>query len=75
MNTGKQSVKKGIWYIGGAKKKEKKTTTTIKKQKGERFPLALLTSVGVLILSEIAKPIFKKIIGRARIRRKRILWW
>ena len=37
---GKQSVKKGIWYIGGKRK-------TRKRQRGKGFPLGLLASIGV----------------------------
>ena len=63
MSRGKQSVRKGVWYIGGKKRR--------KKQKGKGFPIGLLASVGLPILSEIAKPVFKKIIGRGR-RSKRL---
>ena len=67
MNRGKQSVRKGVWYIGGRKKRTKK-------QNGKGFPLGLLASVGIQILSEIAKPVFKKILGRGKRRRKRLRW-
>ena len=58
MSRGKQSVRKGVWYIGGKKRR--------KKQKGKGFAIGLLASVGLAILSEIAKPMFKKLIGRSR---------
>ena len=68
MPRGKQSIKKGIWHVRGKRKR--------KTQKGKGFPIGLLASVGVLILSEIAKPIFKKIIGRgiSRRPRRKIRW-
>ena len=60
---GKQSVKKGIWYIGGKRK-------TRKRQRGKGFPLGLLASIGAPILGEVAKPILGKIFGRGRKRRR-----
>ena len=59
---GKQSVKKGIWYLGGRKK-------TKKRQRGKGFPLGLLASIEAPILGEFAKPILGKILGRGRRRR------
>ena len=61
---GKQSVKKGIWYIGGKRRK--------RKQKGGAIPLGILASVGGPILGEIAKPILGKIFGRGLRKRRRI---
>ena len=55
MHRVKQIVKKGIWYIGGKKRKQK--------QKGKGFPFGLVASAAAPFLSEIAKPIFKKIFG------------
>ena len=66
---GKQSVRKGIWHLGGKYKRAKK------RQKGGSIPLGLLASIGAHILGEIAKPILGKILGRGikkrRTRRKR----
>ena len=56
MPRGKQVVKKGIWYVGGKKKRKQK-------QKGKGFPFGLVASAAAPFLSEIAKPIFKKIFG------------
>ena len=53
---GKQSVKKGIWHIGGKYKRASKR----KKQKGEAIPFGLLASIGAPILVELAKPILEK---------------
>ena len=64
MPRGKQVVKKGIWYVGGKKKRKQK-------QKGKGFPFGLVASAAAPLLGEIAKPIFKKIFGRGRKRRKR----
>ena len=64
MNRGKQSVKKGIWCIGGRYKKRKR------KQKGGAIAFGLIASLVGPILGEVAKPIFKKIIGRGRRKRK-----
>ena len=44
MSTAKQSVKIGVWYIGGKKRK---------KQKGARIPLGIFASVAGPILSEV----------------------
>ena len=57
---GKQSVKKGIWHIGGKYKR----APVKKRQKGGAIPLELLASIGAPILGEIAKPILGKILGR-----------
>ena len=64
MNRGKQLVKKGIWRIGGRYKKRKR------KQKGGTIPIGLIASLAGQVLGEVAKPIFKKIIGRGRRKRK-----
>ena len=68
MSRGKQTVKKGIWQIGGRYKKRKQT--------GKGFPIGLLASFAGPLIGEVAKPIFKKIIGgkikpRKKIRRIR----
>ena len=57
MSRGKQPIRKGAWYIVGKRRKKEK-------KKGKGFPIGLLASVGVPILSELAKPVFKKILGR-----------
>ena len=69
MSRGKQSVRKGVWYIGGKYKKAPKR----KKQKGGAIPFGLLASLAAPILGEVAKPIFGKILGRGR--RHRIRRW
>ena len=56
---GKQSVKKGIWHIGGKYKR----APVKNRQKGGAIPLGLLASIGAPILGEIAKPILGKILG------------
>ena len=64
MPRGKEVVKKDVWYIGGKKKRKQK-------QKGKGFPFGLVASAAAPLLGKIAKPIFKKIFGRGRKRRKR----
>ena len=66
---GKQSVKKGIWHIGGKYKRAPK-----RRQRGGAIPLGLLASIGAPILGEIAKPIFGKIFRRGR-RKRRVKRW
>ena len=56
---GKQSVKKGIWYIGGTYKRAHR-----RRQRRGAIPLGLSASIGAPILGEIAKPILGKILGR-----------
>ena len=64
---GKQSVRKGVWYIGGRKKRGRKK---YRKQRGSRgFPIGLLASAAAPFLGEIAKPILKKVFGGRRRRR------
>ena len=65
MSRGKQSVKKGLWYIEGKYKRARK-----RRQKGGTIPLGLLASIGAPILGEIAKPILGKVLGRGRRRRR-----
>ena len=60
---GKQSVRKGVWYIGGRKKRGRKI---YRKQRGEALPIGLIASVAAPFLGEIAKPLFKKIFGVKR---------
>ena len=57
---GKQSVKKGVWYIGGRKR-----------YRGRGLPIGLIASAAAPFLGEIANPIFKKIFSG---RRKRWRW-
>ena len=64
---GKQSVKNGVWYIGGRKRYRKRTKRA---QRGRGFPIGLITSAAALFLGEIEKPIFKKIFGGRRKRRR-----
>ena len=59
MNRGKKVVKKGIWHIGGKRRK-------IKKQKGGAILLGLLALFAGPAIGEVAKPIFKKILGRGK---------
>ena len=63
---GKQTVKKGIWHIGGRR------TLRKRKQKGGGIPFGLLASLGAPILGEIAKPILGKILRRGLRKRRRI---
>ena len=66
---GKQSVKKGIWHMGG---KSKQALRRKRRQKGGAIPFGLLASIGVPILGDIAKPILGKILGRGLRKRRRI---
>ena len=61
---GLQSVKKGIWYLGGGLGGRRR-----KRQKGRAFPFGLIASDVLLRLGKVAKPIFKKIFGRGRRKR------
>ena len=65
---GKQSVKKGIWHIGG---KYKLAPRRRKKQKGGAIPFGLLASIAAPVLGEIAKPLLRKILGRGLEKRRR----
>ena len=66
---GRQSIKKGVWHIGGKRKR---------RQRGGAFPLGLVASLAGPLLGEVAKPIFKTILGREiqqrRRRRRRAIW-
>ena len=53
----RQSIKKGIWHIGGKYRRSKR-------QKGGAIPFGHLTGLAGLILGETAKPIFGKILGK-----------
>ena len=57
----KQSVKNGIWKIGGRKRK----------QRGGAILFGLIASLAAPVLGEIAKPVFKTILGRGTKRRRK----
>ena len=59
-------MKKGVWYIGGKNRK---------KQNGGAISFGLIASLTGPILGEVAKPIFKKIIGGKIKRRRRPIKW
>ena len=63
---GKQSVRKGVWYIGGKKRNGRKI---YRKQKGKGLPIGLLASTAAPFLGETPKPIFKKIFSGRRCKR------
>ena len=65
----KQSIKRRAWHIGGNYKRAKK-----RKQKGGAIPFRLSASLAAPILGEVAKPVFKKIIGRGTTRRRKKRW-
>ena len=60
---GRQSIKKSVWHIGGRKR-----------QRGGVFPLGLVASLAGPILGEVAKPIFKTILGRGLKKNRRTRW-
>ena len=60
MPRGRQSIKKGVWHIGGRRA-----------QRGGAFPLGLLAGLAEPLIGAVAKPIFKKIVGRGIKRRGR----
>ena len=62
---GKQSVRKGVWYIGGKRRR------CSKRQRGGAIAFGLITSAAALFLGEVAKPLFKKSFGGRRRRRQR----
>ena len=64
---GKESVKKGIWYMGGRKRYRKRSK---KGQRGRGFLIGLIASAAAPFLGEIAKPIFKKNFSGRRKRRR-----
>ena len=64
---GKQSVKKGIWYVGGRKRYRKRTKTG---QRGRGLLIGLIASAAAPFLGETGKPIFKKNFGDRRKRRR-----
>ena len=59
----KQSVKKGIWYLG----EKRKIKPRVKKgQQGKGFPIGLLASESAPLLGEIATSIFKTIFWKRK---------
>ena len=54
---GKQSARKGVWYIGGGRRLRKRTK---RGQRGKGLPIGLLVSAAAPFLAEVAKPILKK---------------
>lgn len=66
---GKQSVRKGIWHIGG---KYKRAPRRKRRQIGGAIPFGLLASIRAPILGDISKPILGKILGRGLRKRRRI---
>ena len=60
----KQSVKGGVYYIGGRRRRTRGL-------KGGFLPIAgLLGPVAAVLIGEIAKPIQRKIVGGRRIKRR-----
>ena len=51
---GKQSERKGVWYIWGKKRRY------IKRQRGKGILFGLIASAAAPILDEVAKPLLKK---------------
>ena len=66
MPRGRQSVQKGVWYIGGRYRRAPK-----RRQKGGAIPIGLIAPLAAPVLGEIAKPILDKILGRGLRRRRR----
>ena len=60
MPRGRQSIKKGVWHIGGRRR-----------QRGGTFPLGLLAGLAVPLIGAVAEPIFKKIVGRGIVGKRR----
>ena len=58
-----QSVRKGVWYIGGRKGRGRKI---YRKQRGKGFPIGLIASAAAPFLGEVAKPLLKKRFGGRR---------
>ena len=48
---GPESLKKGIWYLGGKRRK---------RRKGGAFPFGLIASAAAPLVREVVKSIFKK---------------
>ena len=60
---GKQSVRKGVWYISGRRRRKKK-----KRQIGRCVPIGILVSAAAAasFIGEIAKPIFKNVFDETK---------
>ena len=63
---GKQSVRKGVWYLGGRKRRGRKI---YRKQRGKGVPVGLIASAAAPFLGEITKPLFKNFFGGRRRKR------
>ena len=61
---GKQSVRKGVWYVGGKKRR-------YRKQRGRGIPFRLIASAAAPFLGEVAKPLLKNFFGGRCSRRRR----
>ena len=60
-----QSVKGGVWYIGGRRRRTRG-------QNGGFLPIAgLLGYAAAPLIGEIAKPILRKIVGGRKVKRRR----
>ena len=62
---GNQSIRKGVWYIGGKRRRYSK------KERGGAIPFGLIASAAAPFLGEVAKPLLKKNFGSRRRRRRR----
>ena len=60
MPRGRQSIKKGVWHIGGRRR-----------QRGGAFPLGHLAGLAVPLIGAVAEPINKKIVGRGIVGKRR----
>ena len=61
---GKQSVRKGIWYVGGEK-------SQYRKQRGRGILFRLVASAAAPFLGKVAKPLLKNFFGGRCSRRRR----
>ena len=60
-----QSVKGGVWYIGGRRRRTRE-------QNGGFLPIAgLLGYAAAPLVGEITKPILRKIVGGRKVKRRR----
>ena len=59
---GKQSVRKGVWYISGKRRRKKK------RQIGRCVPIGILVSAAAAasFIGEIAKPILKNVFDETK---------
>ena len=62
---GKQSVRKGVWYVGGRRRRYSK------RQRGGAIPFGHITSTAAPFLGEVAKLLLKKNLGGRSRRRRR----